>query len=72
VSELWLTAAEVEELTSKKRWTAQCRALAKLGVPFEPNAVGRPLVSRARYAPESSRPKARKEPNWDALNGKAA
>jgi hypothetical protein len=43
----WLTPAEVEELTARKRWKAQCVMLAQMGVPFRPNAVGRPLVERA-------------------------
>ncbi|WP_440221880.1 DUF4224 domain-containing protein [Dokdonella sp. MW10] len=70
---LWLTPDEVEELTAKKRWPAQCRALAVLGVAFRPNAVGRPLVERA--AVTSARAPARKqaEPNWGAIkHGKAA
>lgn len=42
----WLTPPEVEELTGKRRWSAQCRSLARMGVPFRPNGVGRPLVER--------------------------
>jgi hypothetical protein len=72
VSDLWLTPAEVEELTDRKRWTAQCRKLAAMGVKFTPNAVGRPLVERAAYASTPAKSKARKGPNWDALHGKAA
>ena len=40
----WLPAAEVEELTGRKQHAAQCRALARMGIPFRPNGVGRPLV----------------------------
>jgi hypothetical protein len=60
----WLTVEEVEELTARKRWTAQCRALAGMGVPFKPNAIGRPLVERATVfkAKPERRPA---EPNWD-------
>ena len=43
----WLSADEVEELTGLKRWKAQCRMLARMGVPFRPNGFGRPLVERA-------------------------
>jgi hypothetical protein len=43
----WLSAEEVEELTGLKRWKAQCRMLARMGVPFRPNGFGRPLVERA-------------------------
>lgn len=72
MSDLWLTAEEVQELTDKVRFTAQCRELAKLGIPFQPNAVGRPLVARARFVTEPTKPRARKGPNWDALNAEAA
>lgn len=47
MADLWLTPDEVAELTARIRWTAQCRQLAAMGVPFKPNAVGRPLVERA-------------------------
>lgn len=46
-ADTWLTADEVQELTGLKRWKAQCRALARMGVPFTPNGFGRPLVERA-------------------------
>lgn len=72
VSETWLSPDEVVELTERVRWTAQCRALAAMGVPFTPNAVGRPLVERASVCKEHTRPKAKKQPNWSALRGKAA
>ena len=47
MSDTWLSPDEGAELTERKRWTAQCRMLAEMGVPFTPNAVGRPLVERA-------------------------
>ena len=74
MSELWLPPAEVEELTGKVRWKAQCRALAAMGVPFTPNAVGRPLVERALYETAKAKPgtKSKRGPNWEALRGKAA
>lgn len=73
MSDAWLTTDEVAELTARKRWTAQCRKLAAMGVPFKPNAVGRPLVERAAVLskPVATR-KPRTTPNWDAVNGKAA
>lgn len=40
----WLPAVEVEELTGRKQHAAQCRTLARMGIPFRPNGVGRPLV----------------------------
>lgn len=73
MSETWLTPDEVKELTSRERWSAQCRALARLGIPFQPNAVGRPLVERALVLSGAATPrKPKREPNWKALDGKAA
>lgn len=71
MSELWLSPDEVEQLTDRKRWKAQCRALAEMGVPFKPNAVGRPLVERAAYQTQA-KPRRKAGPNWSALRGKAA
>jgi hypothetical protein len=73
MSDTWLSPEEVEELTARQRWSAQCKALAGMGIPFRPNAVGRPLVERAAVcsAPAKSKP-AKRGPNWEALNGKAA
>ncbi|GAB3377067.1 hypothetical protein GCM10027431_32540 [Lysobacter rhizosphaerae] len=67
MSETWLTPGEVEQLTAVKRWTAQCRALARMGIPFLPNAVGRPLVERAVLLGKVVTKPARVEPNWGAL-----
>jgi hypothetical protein len=72
MSDLWLEPAEVVELTAKKRWAAQCRELAAMGVPFMPNAVGRPLVERAAVCKATAKPKAKRGPNWDALRKDAA
>lgn len=67
----WLTPSEVETLTGKVRWKAQCRALAGMGVPFKLNAVGRPLVERDRVL--TVKPSKRStEPDWGAIGGKAA
>lgn len=65
----WLSPDEVEELTGRKRWSAQCRALAMMGVPFRPNAVGRPLVERTAVLTGQKPPKAKTEPNWNAISG---
>lgn len=73
MTDTWLTSAEVEELTARQRWSAQCRALAAMGIPFRPNAVGRPLVERAVILSQAGKPKPKQEPNWGALkHGKAA
>lgn len=67
MSETWLDPEEVAELTARTRWKAQCRALAEMGVPFKPNAVGRPLVERAVICTAPSKAKAKRGPNWDAI-----
>lgn len=64
----WLTAEELKELTGRKRWSAQARALARMGIPFQPSAQGRPLVERSRVLTEQTAPKTRRaEPDWSAL-----
>jgi hypothetical protein len=65
----WLSPEEVEELTDRKRWSAQCRALAGMGIPFRPNAVGRPLVERTAVLSGPKRERVRTVPNWDAIDG---
>lgn len=73
MSDTWLTPEEVTELTARSRWSAQCRALAAMGIPFRPNAVGRPLVERAAVCKETQpKPRAKRGPNMDALHGKKA
>lgn len=65
----WLTPAEIIDLTARKRWSAQCRALAALGLPFRLNAAGRPLVERAAVLHyDTSKPaRSMDEPNWAAM-----
>ncbi len=72
MADTWLSPEEVVQLTARQRWTAQCRILARMGVPFTPNAVGRPLVERAAVVSAPAKPKAKREPNWGAVRGKAA
>lgn len=72
MSDTWLSPDEVSELTARTRWSAQCRALAAMGVPFRPNAVGRPLVERAAVCSGQPKAKAKKGPNWNAIGERAA
>lgn len=72
MSDTWLTPEEVQELTGRQRWSAQCRALASMGVSFRPNAVGRPLVERRAVLSSPAPAKRKSEPNWSAIRGKAA
>jgi len=71
-STTWLSPTEIEELTARKRWSAQCRVLAAMNIPFRPNAVGRPLVERSSVLQSTQKKKPAKGPNWGAMNGKAA
>lgn len=72
-AETWLTPDEVVELTARTRWSAQCRKLAEMGVPFRPNAVGRPLVERASVLSNPKNTGRRKTvPRWEEENWKAA
>lgn len=70
----WLTPAEVGELTGllPNSWAAQRRKLLAMGIPFRPNAAGRPLVERAAVLTAPKPRTARKGPNWDAMDGQAA
>ena len=72
MSETWLTPSEVETLTGKVRWKAQCKVLAGMGVPFIVNGAGRPLVERSLVLREKPKAKRVTEPNWNAIRGKAA
>lgn len=63
---------EVAELTAKKRWSAQCRALAAMGIPFRPNAAKRPLVERLVVLSQPVKKVAKSQPNWGAIRGKSA
>lgn len=71
-TDTWLTPDEVEQLTARKRWTAQCRALSQMGIRFTPNHAGRPLVERAAVVSAPTKPRKKAAPNWSKLDGKAA
>ena len=68
-----LTTFELEQLTGRKRATAQARALLSMGISHRVNAAGNLVVSRQHVeamlgAVSSDRNRARKhEPNWEAL-----
>lgn len=67
MGETWLTPDEVHELTDRVKWSAQCRALSRMGVPFKPNAVGRPLVERDAVVSGKKPQRKPRGPNWDAI-----
>lgn len=49
IEPLFLTPKEVAELTGFKRNKNQAMRLAEMGIPFIPNAAGRPIVARAIF-----------------------
>lgn len=63
----WLTPEEVQVLTARQRWRAQCRMLAAMSIPFRPNAVGRPLVERAAVLSSPKTARSPRKPNWGAI-----
>jgi hypothetical protein len=46
MSNMFLTADELAELTGRKVKSKQIEALRRMGVPFRVNAVGKPVVTR--------------------------
>lgn len=66
----FLTAEDVLRLTGRKRYTAQRRVLAQMGIHYIPAANGEPLVRAAALdaAPQSGR---NRGPRWDRI-GEAA
>ncbi len=67
---LHLTNEEVREVTGYTHLAKQRDALARMGIPFRVNPVGRILVIRSDYT--GKRSKAAAEPNWDALDSSAS
>ena len=59
---LFLTAAEVEELTGYQRFKKQAVRLAEIGIPFTLNAAGRPIVTRAIFVGTMTASTAGKKP----------
>lgn len=68
---MFLTHAEIERLTGKKRHKAQIRWLRENGYKLEINGLGEPIVTIA----EANRKliggtrRQEQEPNWSALSG---
>ena len=62
IEPLFLTAAEVEDLTGYKRFQKQAVRLAEIGIPFTPNAAGRPIVARAIFISTMTASTAGKKP----------
>lgn len=59
---LFLTEAELRDLTGRKLKSRQVEALAKMGVPYLINAAGRPVVCRAHLEGRAAAPS--EAPAW--------
>jgi len=64
---IWLTPDELHQLTGRKRWSAQARALASAQIPFRLNTQGRPLVERSAVVTTATKPASPKAPRWDRM-----
>lgn len=73
-TDTWLTPAEVAALTDYKTERRQCVALADMGIPFRTSRTGRPLVERSAVLRNDgvTGKKKRPEPDWGAMQEKAA
>lgn len=63
MSDTFLTAEEVRELTGRTKHTLQADQLRAQGIPFFKNAVGRPIVPRAAIEGRKEKVKP-PEPQW--------
>lgn len=66
---MFLSPQEIEQLTGKKRPSAQVRWLRDRGYKIEVNGLGRPVVmvaevNRRLLGGSAAR---KQEPNWDAM-----
>ena len=69
MTQQWLSPEEVERITRKKRWTAQCRALREAGIPFRRAGAkgdGEPLV-RTEDVDADGKPAQRRGHRWDRI-----
>jgi hypothetical protein len=73
--EMFLTDAEVIELTHKSKRAAQVRALRQMGIDHKIRPDGTAAILRTHVEkilgianPENAKLKKSTEPNWEALN----
>ena len=66
---IFLTPEELQELTGRKRASAQIRWLKERGYPVEESAAGRPVVLRAEVERRlsSGEPARSSSPRWDKV-----
>lgn len=63
---MFLTAADIERLTEKKRFTAQCRALDRMKISYTRSASGAPLVRSDTLDSKRAKPP-KWEPDWQKI-----
>lgn len=65
---LFLTEAEVEDLTGFKQKKKQAMHLMSMGIPFQVNRSGRPIVARSIYVGtvEAANAGKRKPAEWNS------
>jgi hypothetical protein len=71
---MFLTHAEIERLTGKKRHKAQILWLREHGYKVEPNGLGEPIVAIAEYNRKAvgGARRQEQEPNWSEMHGSAS
>lgn len=70
---MFLSLAEIQQLTGYTRASAQVRWLRRHGWRFTVNALGRPVVALSEFNRCMVGGRiASQEPNWDALHGTQA
>ncbi len=71
VGPIYLTDEEIEEITGKRRYRAQARALARMGIECRVRPDGRPIVSRAAFerAMGGTNTSTQAEPDFSVLRG---
>lgn len=72
IRNLCLTDEEIEEVTGRRRFRAQARVLARLGIPARHRPDGSLVVLRSvaesKLGGEREHYMTKVEPNWNAIN----
>ena len=71
-SPIYLTPQEVEDITGKRRYRAQVRALGRMGIQCRVRPDGQPIVSRMAFENtlgSTTHIAQQAEPDFGALNG---
>jgi hypothetical protein len=68
---MFLTHAEIERLTGKRRHSAQIRWLLDKGYNIDVNGLGEPILAIAEYNRKAvgGSHSRHEEPNWGAMRG---